>query len=238
MQINQQVNNRYRNIQNRPFTAGWWGRHPSTLPARRYHHWHHRPHPRPGYWWRWTTAAAVTSWVAYGWTSPVYYSYGSGGNVYYQDNTVYVDGQEHCSADEYYQQATEIAGSVPQISDAQAEQIEWMPLGVFALTQEGASDTNLLLQLAVSKEGMIAGTLLNETTGSSRPVEGMVDRDTQRAAWSPVDGKNTDVVMETGLYNLTENEAAALVHFGKEQTQTWVMVRLDEPQDQQAPAQP
>lgn len=233
VQINQQVNNRYRNVQNRPFTPGWWGRHPSTLPARRYHAWHHHVY-RPGHWWHWATAAALTRWVVFGWTQPVYYSYGSGGNVYYENNVVYVDGQEYCSSEEYYQQAVDIAGSVPQISDAEADQVEWMPLGVFALTQEGAGDSNLLLQLAVSKDGIIAGTLFNETTGSSRPVEGMVDRETQRAAWSLVDGKNADVVMETGLYNLTENEATALVHFGNERTQTWLMVRLDEPEAEAA----
>ena len=167
----------------------------------------------------------MTRWVVFGWTQPYYYRYGSGGNVYYENNVVYVDGQEQYSAEEYYEQAAEIAASVPEISDEQAEQVEWMSLGVFALTQEGVSDTNLLLQLAVSKEGIIAGTLYNETTGTSRTVEGMVDKETQRAAWSPVDGKNTDVVMETGIYNLTKDEATALVHFGPNKTQTWVIAR-------------
>ncbi len=199
------------------------------MPVGRHHHWHHRPHA-PGYWWRWGTAAAVTRWVAYAWATPRYYYYGSGGTVYYEGDTVYVEGQQPVSSEQYYQQVTEIATSVPEMTDAQAEQVEWMPLGVFALTQEGADDTNLLLQLAVTKEGFIAGTLYNETTETSRPVEGTVDKETQRAAWSPVDGKNADVVMETGLYNLTEDETTAFVHFGKEKTQMWVMVRLDEPE--------
>lgn len=241
-QINRQINNRYRNVQNRPFTRGWRPPHAAHLPARSWHHWRHWarfPQYRPGHWWRWATAAAVTRWVAYRWSRPVYYGYGSGGNVYYENNVVYVDGQEYCSADQYYEQATAIAGSVPEISEAQAEQIEWLPLGVFALTQEGVDATNMLLQLAVTKEGIIAGTLFNETTGLERPVEGMVDRETQRAAWSPADGKNADVVMETGIYNLTENEVTALVHFGKERTQTWVMIRLDQPEEQQQqPAAP
>ena len=165
----------------------------------------------------------------------MYCGYGTGGNVYYENNTVYVDGNEYASAEEYYDEAATIAQNVPAISDAEAEQVEWLPLGVFALTQEGVNDSNLLLQLAVSKEGVIAGTLFNESTESSSPVEGMIDSQTQRAAWSPVDGQNSDVVMETGIYNLTEDQATALVHFGPEKTQTWVLVRLDEPPAESTP---
>jgi hypothetical protein len=229
--INQQINNRYRNIQTRPFTRGWWSSRPAHLPAHRWYPWHN-PRYRPGYWWRWATAATVTRWVAFGWRQPVYYSYGTGGNVYYENNIVYVDGEQNCTAEEYYQQATEITAGMPEISEQQAEEIEWMSLGVFALTQEGIDDTNMLLQLAVSKEGIIAGTFYNESTDSTRPVEGTVDKDTQRVAWSFADGKNADVVMETTIYNLTKDEATALVHFGVEQTQTWVLVRLDEPEEQ------
>jgi hypothetical protein len=37
--------------------------------------------------------------------------------------------------------------------------------------------------------------------------------------------------METGIYNLSENEAGALLHFEDGQTQQWSMTRLDEPKD-------
>jgi len=162
----------------------------------------------------------------------VNYSYGSGGNVYYENDTVYIDGNAYCSSEEYYDEAATIAQDVPEISDAEADEVEWLPLGVFALTQEGVNDSNMLLQLAVSKEGVIAGTLFNESTDSSRPVEGSVDKETQRAAWSLVDGENSEIVMEAGIYDLTEDESTALVHFGPEKTQTWVLVRLDEPEDE------
>ncbi len=118
---------------------------------------------------------------------------------------------------------------MPEIDEARAEDIDWLPLGVFAVLQEGVEDSNLLLQLAVSKEGIIAGTLFNESTDSVRPVEGTVDKDTQRAAWTFVDSKHSDVVMETGIYNLTDDKTTILVHFGPEVTQTWTLVRLDEP---------
>lgn len=224
--MNSHVHHRYAHAANRPFGPGWHGWHGS--------HWHHG-HYRPGYWWRWATAGAVTGWVVYGWTTPIYYDYGYGGNVYYEGDTVYIDSRPVCSGEQYYEQAHAIVESAPEIEDEKAKDIEWLPLGVFAVVQEGVEDGNLLLQLAVSKEGVIAGTLFNESTESSRDVEGMVDKETQRAAWSFIDGKNADVVMETGIYNLTQNEATVLVHFGPEATQNWTLVRLDEPAEEKTP---
>ena len=83
--------------------------------------------------------------------------------------------------------------------------------------------------VAVNEEGIIAGTFQNTATGNSLEVEGTIDRDSQRAAWGPV-GESWPI-METGIYNLTENEAGALVHFEDGQTQQWTMVRLDEPEN-------
>jgi hypothetical protein len=173
------------------------------------------------------------------WANPIYYRYGSGGNVYYQDNSVYIDGEEYCSAEQYYQQASEIAASAPETSDEQAEEMEWMPLGVFALTAEGVNASSMYLQLALSKEGVIAGTFYNESTGATHPVEGMVDEETQRAVWKAADGTNPDLIMETGIYNLTQDTADVLVHFGPEQTQEAMLVRLEEserPEEEAAPA--
>ena len=168
---------------------------------------------------------AVTGWFVRWWDRPVYFYYGE--TVYYQDDSVYYGDQAVATAEQYYQQAETIAQSAPQIDD---EKAEWLPLGVFALTQPDTEASNMVLQLAVSKEGVIAGTFYNETTDASHPVEGMVDKATQRAAWHCSDGSNPDLVMETGIYNLTKDEAEALVHFGAGQTQSWLMVRLPDPE--------
>ena len=141
---------------------------------------------------------------------------------------VYVDGQEYGPAEKYYEDATQIAASVPDLTEEQEQEMEWMPLGVFALTAEGVNASSMYLQLAVSKEGVIAGTFYNESTGTTHPVEGMVDEETQRAIWKAADGTNPDLVMETGIYNLTQDQADVLVHFGPDQTQTALLVRLDE----------
>ena len=143
----------------------------------------------------------------------------------YQDNYVYVDGQVYCTEEEYAQQADTIANSVP--ADIQADKVEWMPLGVFAVSQANESEPTMFLQLAISKEGIVAGTLTNVLTNTAQEVEGMVDQNTQRAAWKIV-GKEHPV-METGIYNLTQEQTPILVHFSPEQTQTWMLVRMEEP---------
>ena len=42
---------------------------------------------------------------------------------------------------------------------------------------------------------------------------------------------NDSVVIETGLYNLTNDEVPILVHFGKDQQQQRLLVRLKNPEE-------
>ena len=153
--------------------------------------------------------------------------YAYGDNVYYEGDSVYYGDKVVATTEQYAQQAEVIATSAPEVAP---EKAEWMPLGVFALTQDGQAsgpDPSLFLQLAISKEGIVSGTLHNEATKSTQSIEGMADKATQRVAWT-VAGK-TRPIMETGIANLTEDTAPALVHFADGQTQQWLMVRLEEP---------
>ena len=47
-------------------------------------------------------------------------------------------------------------------------------------------------------------------------------------SWKAADGTNADLVMETGVYNLTQDQAEVMVHFGPNETQTALLARLDE----------
>lgn len=205
-------------------------RPPVNRPIRPWYPAH--PGFRPGYWWRWATVPAITGWVAYRWTTPIYYSYGSGGSVYYENNVVYVNGESYGTPEQYYNDTAQLATSVPETPADKIETPEdseqWMPLGVFALSSESVNASNMYLQLALRKDGLIAGTFYNELTGTTHPLEGMVDEETQRAAWKSADGSNPNVIMETGIYNLTEDSAEVLIHFGPDQVQTALLVRLDE----------
>ncbi|TWT29899.1 hypothetical protein [Blastopirellula retiformator] len=214
-----------RHFGNRPFGNDWWGNpHYRNNPSWR---WQAGWNRYPGNWcWRPAAWASFGTWFVWNWSQPVVYDYGT--NVVYRDNYVYVNDQQTVTYEQYYQQADTIAASIP--AEADPAEIEWMPLGVFAIAEENAVDTGMLIQLAVSKDGIIAGTFYNDATDDGRPLQGMVDKDSQRAAWKFADGKNPDIVMETAIYNLTQDESTALVHFGEDRTESWLMVRLPEPE--------
>ncbi len=147
--------------------------------------------------------------------------------MYYQDGAVYSDGQQIASAEQYEQAAETIATSIPTVQNP-----DWMPLGVFAITQDGQATgpaPTMFVQLNVSKEGIIAGSFQNSATGTKQSIEGMVDKNSQRAAWL-ISGKSRPI-MEAGIYNLTKDTAPTLVHFADGQTQQMLLVRLDEPKE-------
>lgn len=117
--------------------------------------------------------------------------------------------------------------SVPETKPAARD---WMPLGVFAITQDGkptGADPTMFLQLAVSKQGILNGTLQNTATNTVKTVEGMVDKQTQRAVWT-AQGEIRPL-METGIGNLTQESTAVLVHFPDNSTQQALLVRLETP---------
>ena len=179
--------------------------------------------------WAWAAWPGVVGWVDYGWSEPVYYNYGS--NVYYDDGYVYYGDQAICTDAEYADQAEAIATNVPETKPAEED---WMPLGVYAVTSDGQPtgvEPTMFLQLAVSKQGVISGTFQNTATKAVQEIEGMVDKQTQRAAWTAA-GK-TRPLMETGVVNLTEDTTAVLVHFPDGSTQQWLLVRMNQPNDPQ-----
>jgi hypothetical protein len=68
------------------------------------------------------------------------------------------------------------------------------------------------------------------------PVSGAVDKKTQRVAIK-LEG-NDNVVIETGLYNLTNDEVPVLIHIGKDRQEKRLLVRLQQPQEAAAETQP
>ena len=207
----------------------------------------HDNHPRADFWkdhphaarwrvnrpYRWATWGALGGWYALSGDGQ-YYDYGSGGNCYYEDDMVYYEGEPVATAEEYADQAIGYAEAGAQtIENAVASNtdIEWMPLGVFALVHEDEGEPTFFMQLQLAQDGTISGTYVNSSNDSSQTIQGAVDKESQRAAWSV--GSNSNTVIETGLYNLTMDEAPALIHFGTEKTQEWLLVRMEDPEAQQ-----
>ena len=223
---------------NRPwFGNNWWNNHGWPNCGWHYRYWNGGLGYGWNYWYRAPIWTGVATWFQpWGWQQPVYYDYGTGGNVVYNNDIVYIDGQQVASAADYAQSAATLATVAPPETEEQAEKVEWMPLGTFALsTSENDTNPSRVLQLAVSKDGIISGTMFNSQTDKSYAVQGQVDKKTQRVAFRI--GDSDKIVAETGIYNLTQEEAPLLVHFGTEKTETYLLKRLEAPEEEAGASQ-
>jgi hypothetical protein len=198
------------------YTPAWYGAHPGAWVA---------------------AGLATAAWTGANWNAmngwfgttaaPMDYNYGS--NVVTQDDNVYVNGQDAGTTQAYYQQAATLANDGAQAPETGDQ--NWLPLGVFAMTEADQSNSFMSIQLAVNKEGIIRGNFTDTKENLTQPVQGSIDKKTQRAAWTIGEKKND--VMETGLYNLTKDEVPALLHLGKDRTEQWLLVRVKQKEQQQ-----
>ncbi|QJW98563.1 hypothetical protein [Frigoriglobus tundricola] len=188
----------------------------------------------PGAWFAagWT-AARIWSAPAWGTVSgfcsypaePVYYDYGE--TVVYSGPTVIINGQTEVPAEQYAQQATDLATAGKE-AKVEPKGDDFEPLGVFAMVGEGETKATNIFQLSLNKDGVIRGNYYNALTDTTEPVYGAVDGKTQRAAWTVADRKAP--VYEAGIANLTKDETPLLVHFSKENAQQFTLVRVEQPE--------
>jgi hypothetical protein len=212
---------------NFPFRGGWWGNHHG-------HGWgfwddYAVRYGRPYYWWGWSTCPILTSWCGFGWSTPYYWDYGPGEYIYCNDGVVYVNGVWYEPAPVFYQQTLRLVDQAPALAPEAAAQAEWLPLGVFAVTPDGLKEPSVLVQLAVTKDGIIGGTAFDQKAGKSYNIQGTVDKTSQRAVWSYMNDQNNRIVMETSVNNLTQNESTGLVHYSPNDMRVVELVRLQDP---------
>jgi hypothetical protein len=219
-----QVRDRIRELyyrENHPFVY-WW-------------HYMWTNHPVWSWWrvtapYRWADWSSVSSWCGYSgsYAQPVTYEY--------TDDGTYANGQEVTVDDEYSKQARELAAAGAQllqqkIDTQEADKLEWLPLGVLALCKSEDGDPTMFLQLAISREGIVAGSFANTTNNENLSVQGGADRESTRLAVTI--GDQDDVVVETGLYNVTEQQSSALVHYQDGTRENWMLVKMPDPQGKQ-----
>jgi hypothetical protein len=157
----------------------------------------------------------------------VYYSYGPGGNVVYQNDGVYVGGTRSGTAGQYANTVRTLANVTPS-NDSLSNEADWLPLGTFALSRQGGGEKSpQMLQLSVNKSGAVSGVLFNAANGTTSPVHGSVDQATQRVAFAL--GDNSGLVAETGVHNLTRDKTDLLVHQGSKKPQYYSLVRFQPP---------
>ena len=103
-----------------------------------------------------------------------------------------------------------------------------MPLGVFALVQNEQSDPHYIMQLAVNKSGALAGNYSDLISGTNVPIQGAVDKKTQRVAWTI--GNNKTHGWRNRPLQPDPGRGPVLIHVGKDKTQQWMLVRLKQPE--------
>ena len=174
---------------------------------------HHHVHPiyhHQGYhWWHRARWRGVAHWLNWGWNSPIDYDdQGEGSDLASDDENA--DDTEDDS----------------DVSDS--PQGDWIALGVFEAGKNTnqAAYSNLFVQLAVNKDGDIAGTFYNASTDQTHELSGAVDPDTQQVAWTVTDNPESPM-MTTGIYNLTQNIVPVQVHFQNGTVQNWVLARVN-----------
>jgi len=187
----------------KPFTAQWYATHPNAWKAL-------HPHANA---WTVAGAASVTAWVRLN-NGPITQSYAtvgsSSGNSYAEQNL---------------EQATALAGK-EQPSVEQFNPENWMPLGVYALTFTGQTEATSVMQVSISKEGLLTGSYYDMLSDGTHILQGAVDQKNQRAGWRV--GSSNGTVFETTLGNLTQDQSPVLLHFPGGGTKKWSLVRLQQ----------
>lgn len=198
------------------FTSQWWAdveqpmAYSKTRPASD--------------WWGSLTWGELTNELGRGAVAP--FAYLPGLNLKMADEMVTLYGQAVATMNDYRWSADELADAEPE--PLVGRDPAWFPLGTYVLSPDtGEHRGPQAVQLALEKSGTISGTYTNWPQGRVHPIRGNVDQETWRATFR-VDG-NTQVVVDTGLYNLGLPRTKVLVHLPNGETESWLMIRLDDP---------
>lgn len=152
----------------------------------------------------------LNSWLGYGWSDPYYYDYGY---------------PVELTAGTYEIYSTPAADQAAPPSQSE----NWISLGVFAAgkNESQAAYSNMFVQMALDKQGNLAGTYYNAATDKTYALDGYVDQQTQEAFWRLSD-KPDSPLMSTGIFNLTQDVVPVTVVFSSTNEQNWVLVRVNE----------
>lgn len=235
----------------RPFTHGWYGHH----------------HGAWGGWgWgnAWAPAAFGTAaaWLGLSAADSVIGGYQPVETVTTADTSDKGDQSDEGDQDAPANNETEQDADQPAADEAQPQQFapstqaaeliksgvtdppkdaKLLPLGVYSLAPKGQHEASAMLQLSVSKDGVLRGSYYDLLSNQAHPVQGAVDKKTQRVAWTV--GSNGKVLFETSLANLTQETGPLSVHYENGQSRQWTVARYEGAADEAAdtvetPAEP
>ena len=187
-----------------PFTPAWYREHPNAWKVT---------HPNADTWAA-ATAVGLATWLAVA-SVPV-----SGPVVVGEPASV---GTSEAAVEDQSSAAEEAEALVQAGAASVADDTQWMQIGVFGLSPQGVPQATRMVQLAISREGVLRGVhhdLISEQTES---LHGKVDKQTLRAAWSV--GEKSQVVFEAPLGDLTRPTTPVTLHFPNGQYASWQLTQ-------------
>lgn len=182
----------------KPFTAEWYRDHPNAWQAT-------HPHADA---WAVATGASLVAWLAL----PVaaWDAYGTSNVIVESEGAA----EEPAVINE--EQLAD-SGAAPVSDDT-----EWMTIGVYSLIHDNSDDPTRIVQLELSKEGVLRGTHYDLISEQADVIQGAVDKKSLTVAWKVgSDGRTT---FQTALPELTDPTANVTLRFPNGTTSTWKLV--------------
>jgi hypothetical protein len=203
----------------RPFTPAWYADHPNAWGYGNVNNY-----------WAGAPFGAATAWLGYSAAAAANPGLSTG------NTTVYTGDANPDFNDQAAQDTEPTTGEVVSPA-AQAAALaasgltelpsnaDFLPLGVYSLAQPNQPEASAMLQLAVSKEGLLRGSYYDVLSGQEHAIAGSIDKNTQRVAWSVA--PNNKVFFETSLQSLTNESGPVAVHFENGESRQWTLARYD-----------
>jgi hypothetical protein len=205
------LQSQYGTLANQVFTPRWYDAHPN---AWQYQYPHADAYAA-------ATFANAATWVGLA-AAPIGYGYNDGTVIYEETNTT--TNSTNAQTPSTQEQADTAHCLANSVTNYDGDKAEWLPLGVFALVRGNEEHASNVLQIAISKDGVVSGTYVDLLAHNGTPILGALDNQTQHIAWHV--GENEKVVFETALANLTTDNAPLTVRFGDSTVQQWQLVRV------------
>lgn len=153
-------------------------------------------------WWAIAGVAGLSNWLGYG---------------------VYPAGAASSTTTSTTEPADDAAGDQAAAPPAD---LEWLPLGVYATSPQGAAEAHVYQQLAVSKKGELKGNYYDSISNAVQPISGSIDPETRKAKWSI--GTKGGATFETTLDALVKTPSTVTMRSGGS-VQEWELVQMEKP---------
>jgi hypothetical protein len=164
-------------------------------------------------------------------SSPLAYSYPAGTNTVYTSDNGTTSGTSLATTPAGANSAIApmtVANALAQRGAGDlAADVNYLPLGVFSMSAEDEEDAEVMLHLAVTKDGKLRGSYYDLATQKEEPIQGAIDKQTQRVAFTV--GSDNNEVFETSLASLTNSTGPVALHEADGQVDRWTIARLKEP---------